>query len=120
MIGELRVFLIAMRIAQCAIEPIDRDEGQAIDADIIAHTGKIISRCQKLFALRRVDAIEIGMRDRRAGDRSEEHTSELQSLMRISYAVFCLKNKKIKMHYNKINHGHPHNTIHTILNTTYT
>src|SRR3546814_9113450 len=27
-------------------------------------------------------------------DRSEEHTSELQSLMRISYAVFCLKNKK--------------------------
>src|SRR3546814_4920363 len=29
-----------------------------------------------------------------AGDRSEEHTSELQSLMRISYAVFCLKKKK--------------------------
>src|SRR3546814_8328809 len=28
----------------------------------------------------------------RATDRSEEHTSELQSLMRISYAVFCLKN----------------------------
>src|SRR3546814_3049090 len=27
------------------------------------------------------------------GQRSEEHTSELQSLMRISYAVFCLKNK---------------------------
>src|SRR3546814_2958619 len=27
--------------------------------------------------------------------RSEEHTSELQSLMRISYAVFCLKNKKL-------------------------
>src|SRR3546814_7114336 len=29
------------------------------------------------------------------GDRSEEHTSELQSLMRISYAVFCLKKNKI-------------------------
>src|SRR3546814_4155110 len=29
-----------------------------------------------------------------ATQRSEEHTSELQSLMRISYAVFCLKNKK--------------------------
>src|SRR3546814_8335685 len=29
-------------------------------------------------------------------DRSEEHTSELQSLMRISYAVFCLKQKKHK------------------------
>src|SRR3546814_4912846 len=33
---------------------------------------------------------------RRAG-RSEEHTSELQSLMRISYAVFCLKNKTPKL-----------------------
>src|SRR3546814_8109264 len=35
--------------------------------------------------------------------RSEEHTSELQSLMRISYAVFCLKKKNNKKttHYNK-------------------
>src|SRR3546814_7889781 len=34
--------------------------------------------------------------------RSEEHTSELQSLMRISYAVFCLKKKKTRhnLHYN--------------------
>src|SRR3546814_6871981 len=32
--------------------------------------------------------------------RSEEHTSELQSLMRISYAVFCLKKKKIYPHSN--------------------
>src|SRR3546814_6564555 len=32
------------------------------------------------------------------GARSEEHTSELQSLMRISYAVFCLKKKKTKKH----------------------
>src|SRR3546814_5300836 len=34
--------------------------------------------------------------------RSEEHTSELQSLMRISYAVFCLKNKKKSKSQNKI------------------
>src|SRR3546814_2445849 len=33
--------------------------------------------------------------ERQLGERSEEHTSELQSLMRISYAVFCLKKKKI-------------------------
>src|SRR3546814_1828643 len=32
--------------------------------------------------------------DSNTGNRSEEHTSELQSLMRISYAVFCLKKKK--------------------------
>src|SRR3546814_10328018 len=35
--------------------------------------------------------------------RSEEHTSELQSLMRISYAVFCLK-KKNTQHHNSTNH----------------
>src|SRR3546814_4275885 len=40
-------------------------------------------------------AIVIGM-----ARRSEEHTSELQSLMRISYAVFCLKKKKSKKRIN--------------------
>src|SRR3546814_2245648 len=34
-------------------------------------------------------------------ERSEEHTSELQSLMRISYAVFCLKKKNRSTRYNK-------------------
>src|SRR3546814_2664242 len=39
--------------------------------------------------------------------RSEEHTSELQSLMRISYAVFCLKKKKkIQQQSNEIDHKH--------------
>src|SRR3546814_5132367 len=37
------------------------------------------------------------------GIRSEEHTSELQSLIRISYAVFCLK-KKLKLYYNNLPH----------------
>src|SRR3546814_5879963 len=36
--------------------------------------------------------------DARRHQRSEEHTSELQSLMRISYAVFCLKKKKKNYH----------------------
>src|SRR3546814_5757069 len=39
--------------------------------------------------------------------RSEEHTSELQSLMRISYAVFCLKKKKNKKHNTKLNYLTP-------------
>src|SRR3546814_3651351 len=38
-------------------------------------------------------------RSTRIGRRSEEHTSELQSLMRISYAVFCLKKKKISKNH---------------------
>src|SRR3546814_9328346 len=37
----------------------------------------------------------------RCVERSEEHTSELQSLMRISYAVFCLKKKKKQKQDNK-------------------
>src|SRR3546814_9438280 len=44
----------------------------------------------------------------RAGARSEEHTSELQSLMRISYAVFCLKKKKIT-----ISRDHVTNILYT-------
>src|SRR3546814_9960072 len=36
--------------------------------------------------------------------RSEEHTSELQSLMRISYAVFCLKKKNKKLQHQKLKH----------------
>src|SRR3546814_7838936 len=43
------------------------------------------------------------MLSERASTRSEEHTSELQSLMRISYAVFCLKKKKQQ---NKTNTQH--------------
>src|SRR3546814_7061986 len=44
--------------------------------------------------------------------RSEEHTSELQSLMRISYAVFCLKKKKDTKLVT------PTQTVHTILHTS--
>src|SRR3546814_8296475 len=51
--------------------------------------------------------------------RSEEHTSELQSLMRISYAVFCLKNKK----YDQSQSDSPRTAIglshHTPVTTAY-
>src|SRR3546814_5312395 len=40
--------------------------------------------------------------DQRIARRSEEHTSELQSLMRISYAVFCLNKKKKKTHASHV------------------
>src|SRR3546814_6634655 len=60
--------------------------------------------------------------------RSEEHTSELQSLMRISYAVFCLKKKtkisklttttiKQTTSKNHNNQSHNHSTFHDITNT---
>src|SRR3546814_2609132 len=52
--------------------------------------------------------------------RSEEHTSELQSLMRISYAVFCLKKKKKKIHTISSNNNIENcmYTIRTIQPTT--
>src|SRR3546814_2307512 len=46
-----------------------------------------------------IGAIAVGLIGR--AWRSEEHTSELQSLMRISYAVFCLKKKRPKSQINK-------------------
>src|SRR3546814_8746407 len=48
--------------------------------------------------------------------RSEEHTSELQSLMRISYAVFCLKNKKKNININKISTQHHNNVLSQKMN----
>src|SRR3546814_4348580 len=59
-----------------------------------------------------------------ASPRSEEHTSELQSLMRISYAVFCLKKKNhvddyIQRHILPIDNPVPHHTRHSIIKQTY-
>src|SRR3546814_8680582 len=66
-------------------------------------------QCSQLSTLPLVIADQPGTANRQTPaaveERSEEHTSELQSLMRISYAVFCLKKKKIKnqpkKHINK-------------------
>src|SRR3546814_5315761 len=64
------------------------------------------------------------LNDRCGKSRSEEHTSELQSLMRISYAVFCLKKKNNKTHttnYTQIKHTSTktsHNNKKSTDNTT--
>src|SRR3546814_5327801 len=65
-------------------------------------------------ALVRRQNVPIAATDERALDRSEEHTSELQSLMRISYAVFCLKKKR----KNKNKHYHTiRKQSHSIMNS---
>src|SRR3546814_5160327 len=46
----------------------------------------------------------VGRSEATVTPRSEEHTSELQSLMRISYAVFCLKKKKKNIQHEKTKH----------------
>src|SRR3546814_6982954 len=50
--------------------------------------------------------------------RSEEHTSELQSLMRISYAVFCLKKKTKETTYSNITANKKEKKQYTVKNTT--
>src|SRR3546814_8732192 len=68
------------RAARPALAPRDRDQrprGDGSHRRLTAFTPRFFLRLGQIVPLR-----------------SEEHTSELQSLMRISYAVFCLKKKK--------------------------
>src|SRR3546814_5445979 len=58
------------------------------------HLDDGVLRAQGLHHLRRRGVVLLGVDGQKDRVRSEEHTSELQSLMRISYAVFCLKKKK--------------------------
>src|SRR3546814_5999286 len=76
--------------------------------------GRFAARVRGL-ADRDIDARIWGFR-KHSSDRSEEHTSELQSLMRISYAVFCLKKKKKHIQYTiqqqRISKTNKHPTRH--------
>src|SRR3546814_8484963 len=106
---ELRRDILEVAVALVAVEAVDavaRDEqvefavivkvaNRAADAAIFGQTSGAV------HTERGSDVDEAP-----AVVKSEEHTSELQSLMRISYAVFCLKKKKRQItHYN--------NTIYT-------
>src|SRR3546814_4336573 len=71
----------------------ERGETDFMGMDYVLRTPVVIDQIQKVID---------GLKTDPNGRRSEEHTSELQSLMRISYAVFCLK-KKTK-HKHKIDH----------------
>src|SRR3546814_9081337 len=75
--------------------PINTHPGTAAQTSLVTIERK--DRLQPLSlddALAQVDERGAKMLVNRETGRSEEHTSELQSLMRISYAVFCLKKKK--------------------------
>src|SRR3546814_6255819 len=88
-------------------------------------------RCEDVILNRRDDAtdrlLEIAERYKGGGkkrevDRSEEHTSELQSLMRNSYAVFCLKKKQYNLsnyHITKTQSNKLHTSDHHSTPTVY-
>src|SRR3546814_5784868 len=75
------------------------------DAELLAVIGDRFQKLTEVFFGELEWEPDLNMIDRR----SEEHTSELQSLMRISYAVFCLKKKNIN---TTIIYHHSHNTRH--------
>src|SRR3546814_5498362 len=84
------------RARQCAA-PLDRKGGDQIVHFAPLDNARAVDQPHRQPANRRGLGLVPGQRDEaRQRFRSEEHTSELQSLMRISYAVFCLKKKKKK------------------------
>src|SRR3546814_3861147 len=70
-----------------------------------------MNKCDMVDDAELLDLVELEVRELLSKydfPRSEEHTSELQSLMRISYAVFCLKKKKNNNEKTHLVHSEPH------------
>src|SRR3546814_7903375 len=80
-------------IAELGVADLERARAAVRDADQMARR-YIKFAFDHFRSIRRVEAPERFVTG--TAERSEEHTSELQSLMRISYAVFCLKKKNKK------------------------
>src|SRR3546814_9023351 len=86
---------IADVVVVVALDDVGRRADAAVDIDGGAAAKVIPDRLADAEQLRAVDGLGAGRTHFARGQvRSEEHTSELQSLMRNSYAVFCLKKKK--------------------------
>src|SRR3546814_7369447 len=81
--------------AEMVVEGLDHRGGAS--CDLLGRAADQIDEDQRLGGLFLGETFKNGRL------RSEEHTSELQSLMRISYAVFCLKKKTHKHKYNTTN-----------------
>src|SRR3546814_2135920 len=76
-----------------AVVPARRDAARGLVADVLASPAEGGERWVRINPLDSPDALDDLAAVVRPGLRSEEQTSELQSLMRISYAVLCLKKK---------------------------
>src|SRR3546814_4162638 len=76
-----------------ALDPLDVEILGVLVRPVIG-IHRLAERLRGRFPVAIMVAIAMAARLALPGNRSEEHTSELQSLMRISYAVFCLKKKK--------------------------
>src|SRR3546814_4211849 len=84
-LAEAAVFAVVAIVAHHE----DVAGGHGVDAGVVGDGVAAVDRLEAFAARQRLAVALIA-----ADGRSEEHTSELQSLMRISYAVFCLKKTK--------------------------
>src|SRR3546814_3632784 len=96
---QLHLDAIAGRALRRA-EPVDQGLAHQPAGAVLDRRDVHVAECgrDRAGTAARIDGAELATRTRAEGgkgkERSEEHTYELQSLMRISYAVFCLKKKK--------------------------
>src|SRR3546814_9551416 len=92
-LGQLHRHRVLVDAVDDALEDHAPDQVAVVEQGRVDAPARVLGAGEDAFA----QVLDLA-RDRRAvvGDagRSEEHTSELQSLMRTSYAVFCLKKKK--------------------------
>src|SRR3546814_4425108 len=86
------LFRSGAKVSGILLEAMAAGEGGA--GPIILGVGINLQSRPETGLYRTISLAEAGCAVQAPGERSEEHTSELQSLMRISYAVFCLKKKK--------------------------
>src|SRR3546814_1854735 len=91
---EMRISDWSSDVCSSDLTPSDRRGARPRPALSVPHRRRAGAGGHILCAIRRATR-RAGARG--TGARSEEHTSELQSLMRISYAVFCLKKKNKKI-----------------------
>src|SRR3546814_2550125 len=125
-----------MRIGLNSQDLIDRNRGEveelllggvqrSIGADLVAHRpdhrgdprpqrGRSGDGERLLPHIVAILVVALQYLDGRRVGRSEEHTSELQSLMRISYAVFCLKKKKKVYDHYLIYHNNTYDQLHKL------
>src|SRR3546814_4441611 len=108
--SDLAVEVLLETLQQAVVDPAHDRRGPVedlhhlLDAEVAVVVGVAQARGQRLLVVE-AQAFFVAAGDQvqaEAQARSEEHTSELQSLMRISYAVFCLKkkNKNRNLCYN--------------------
>src|SRR3546814_2674606 len=94
--GTLFPYTTLFRSDRIILDP----HGQVVDPVVLAEQSIELGLDRRACAQFARDVVERQRERNRQDARSEEHTSELQSLMRISYAVFCLKKKNTLLIYS--------------------